>query len=106
MKVSKLQQDISIGSGTVSGRLKQVDDFSAAFGEAEKSGHFLALSFDTQAEKLTTKVIGGSGKETDLTQDRFCVYRITSTSQKIELKATKGRDTTTKTYTLTGLVLE
>ena len=71
-----------------------------------QEGHYLALSFESDADKIKTKVIGGSGVDTDCTSDKFCVYRIKDTSQKIEVKVIKGDETNTKVYTLNNLVLE
>lgn len=103
-----MQEDIQINGSSISGKLKKVNEYPE-FGDAEANSpsHYLALSFESSnADKITTKVIGGSGIETDCTADKFCVYRIKDTSQQIEVKATQSDKTTTKTYNLNGLILE
>ena len=107
LKVSKLQDGITITNDAISGTLKKVSEYPG-FGdeEAMQEGHYLALDFASEnADKIVTKVIGGSEKETDLTKDKYCVYRIKEKTQKIEVKATKGDEFTIRTYGLTGLEL-
>ena len=103
-KVSALQSNIQIKGTAISGTLNKVSSYTG-FDSHETEGHYLALKFETDADKLTSKIIGGSGNVVDLTKDKYCVYKITGTSQKIELQATKSKQTTTKTYTLEGLQL-
>ena len=65
------------------------EDFSAD--PAQQQGNYLALSFDSEdADKIETKIISGDVQDyIDLTNDKYCVYRIKDTNQKIEIKLTK-----------------
>ena len=104
---SELQQDIAVSEDAISGTLKKIEDYSKAFGESEKSGHFLALSFTfDEGTTVKTKIIGGTHGETDVTKDKYCVYRITNKdTQKIQITAAKGEKSTEKTYSLAKLNL-
>lgn len=107
MSVSELQEEIVITDDAISGKLKNVLSYPG-FGDKDSAqpGHYLALSFESDnSDKITTRVVGGSRKVTDCTADKFCVYRIKNNTQKIEVKATKGDETITKTYALTDLQL-
>ena len=106
-KASELQEDITVSSDAISGTLKKIDDYSEAFGDTEKSGHFLALAFTADNEAtVKTKIIGGEKGEVDATKDKYCVYRIKDKdTQKIQVTAEKGGQSTERTYSLTKLTL-
>lgn len=98
-----------VSDNAITGKLLNVSGYTAFdTGHAEnQSGHFLALDFTANmGATIKTKVIGGSGNTTDLTSDKYCVYRITDNQgQQIEVVAEKDGKKTTKTYSLKGLTL-
>lgn len=104
--ISEIQDNIMIADNAISGTLKKVESYPG-FGDAEANNpnYYLALSFDTNADKIVTKVIGGTEQEVDITADKFCVYRIKNNTQKIEIKTTKDNQINTKVYSLEKLTL-
>lgn len=106
---SALQENIVISDDGISGTLKLIADYSSAgYLDDEASGNFLALHFDTDAEDATIKVelVGGIHGEKTLDDDGLCIFRVTSTSQKVKVTVSAdGYLTATKTYALTGLTL-
>lgn len=110
LKAKDLQENIRITDGVISGTLKYIEGFSGFSSKpAQQSGNYLALSFASEnAEKIETKVNNGdSGSYTDLTNDKFCVYRIKNPiTQSIEVRLTNDGDVSRKTYGLQGLVLK
>lgn len=106
-----LQSDIVIEESAISGSLKNKESYTEfnPGDPSEQSGHYLALSFESEeAEKITTVIVNGKNKEpVDCTQDKYCVYRITNKdTQSIRVTVQKGDQSTTKEYSLTGLTLE
>lgn len=109
LQVSALQDNIRIENNAITGNLKLVEQYPQ-FGdkEASKPGHYLALTVEVpEGATVTTKIEGGTNPDyVDLTMDKFCVYRIKDTSQKIKIKTKKDSMEVEKTYALTGLVLD
>ena len=103
---SELQQDITITGTDISGTLNKIDDYPEAFPDAGK-GHYLALSFTfDEGTTVKTELLGGKKGEVDATADKYCVYRVESKdTQSIKVTATKGEQSTEKTYSLTKLNL-
>ena len=105
---SELQQNITITDTDISGTLNKIDDYSEAFPDAqEKTGHYLALAFTfDEGATVKTELLGGKKGEVDVTADKYCVYRIENKdTQKVKITATKGEQSTEKTYGLTKLNL-
>ena len=76
----------------------------------EQEGNYLALRIDTPAEAdevITVELIGGTlGHPVTLDEDRNIILRISNKdTQSIEINATDGVNTVTRTLTLTGLKL-
>lgn len=109
LQVDALQENIQITEDAITGKLKKVESYPQ-FGDEEASspGHYLALDVEVpDGAKVTTKIEGGTNPDyVDLTSDKFCVYRIKNTSQKIKIKTQKGDEEVEKTYGLTGLELD
>lgn len=103
---SELQDNIVISEDVISGTLNEIAGYTA-FEGSEQDGHFLALAFTfDEGTTLKTKIIGGKHGEVDVTQDKYCVYRITDKdTQQIQLSAEKDGKSETKAYRLTGLSL-
>lgn len=104
---SELQSDIMVGDDAITGTLKTVEGY-AAFGAGEQDGHFLALSLDADGDEveITTELVGGVHGEVAV-NDGFCVYRITNkNTQSVRVTFTKDDESVTKTYSLSGLILE
>lgn len=102
--VSELQEDIQIESGTISGTLKYISDYSSAgYAGDEVSGNFLALHFDTGVEGTTyvVELMGGVHGPQTLDSDQVCIFRVTSNSQRIKVTASKdGYNSITQIYNL------
>ncbi len=109
LQVNALQENVEIIEDEIRGKLKKVESYQQ-FGDEEAStpGYYLALDVEIpEGVTVTTKVEGGTNPNyVDLTIDKFCVYRIKNTSQKIKIKTKKGEDNVEKTYSLAGLVLD
>ena len=74
-----------------------------------QDGNYIALKMTAVPEDAVTtiEVVGGTSGPSTLDADMNAVLKIASTTQSIRLVSTKdGYTTFTKTYTLTGLVLE
>ena len=91
--ITDLQTDIAISSdGKVTGTLKYVKDFTQfnTSNSAEQKGYYLLLSIPEAktAEKVTCKVIGGSGIEYPVDKtDGLIILRLTSAATVIEVKS-------------------
>ena len=106
--VEELQSGIRIDGEKITGTLKNVTDYSGFSDDSEKqSGHFLALKVDVSEDSnVTTELVNGETGPVDMSEDHFCVYRITNKDdQKIKFTVSSGEESVTKTYDLTGLVL-
>lgn len=107
---SDLQENIVISEDEILGTLKYIADYSSAgYLDDEKSGNFLALHFETDAEDATIKVrlVNGAHPERTLDDDGLAIFRITNKeTQTIKVTVTaEGYKETVKTYGLTGLTL-
>ena len=109
-KVSDLQSNVVVGEDTISGSLKHVTGYTGFSSKtSEQEGHYLALKFDvTPADAVTTvELVGGTKGPVTLDADKNIVLLIKSnTTQSIKVVSTKDGSSVTKTYTLTGLILE
>ena len=74
----------------------------------EQSGNYLALKFEhTEGATTTVEIVGGTKGPVTLDEDMNWVGLIKSNStQSIKVVTTKGDQSTTKEYGLTGLTLE
>ena len=103
---SDLQSGIVISESAITGTLKHVTGYEQfnPSDDSEQSGNFLALSLTSEDEaEIKTQLVGGTKGEV-VVDDGFCVYRITDhESQKVKVSVTKGEDTVTRTYDLSGL---
>lgn len=104
--VSDLQSNIKISGNAISGTLNYVTGYTGFNGAepTEQAGNFLALDFSATPfpSPCTVELVGGKKGPVALTSDdHFCVFRVTATTQSIKLTANGGN----KTFTLTGLTL-
>ncbi len=109
LSVDNLQENIQITENAITGKLKKITSYPQFSSiEEEQSGHYLALDVEVpEGAKVSTKVEGGTNSDyVDLTSDKFCVYRIKDTSQKIKIKTQKDGKEVEKTYDLTELNLD
>lgn len=107
---SDLQQDIVIGSGKITGKLKYVTGYTGFSGDpAEQSGNYLALLCESdEADAITVELVGGNvGHPVTLDSDGLIVIRITDkSSQSIRIVASKdGSKIAERTYALDGLTV-
>ncbi len=109
LNVNQLQSGVVIDGTNISGTLKYVTDYIGfnAVDLSEQSGNYLALNVNVpEGATVTTRLINGKKGSVDLTDDKFCVYRITDkNTQQIEFTVTKGKESKTETYSLSGLTL-
>ena len=108
-QVSDLQTDIEISDTSISGTLNYVTDFTEfnVSDASEQSGNYLALEVEVpEGATVTTELINGKKGPVDLTNDKFCVYRITDKDkQQIKFVVSKDEDSTETVYDLKGLTL-
>lgn len=111
--VSDLQSNVAVGADAITGTLKYVEGYTGFSSDPElQDGNFLALKFTADDwSKFTSVKVGlepsmGSGLvEIKNDPDKNGVFRVANTNQKFKVVATDGADTTTKVYSLAGLVL-
>ena len=74
----------------------------------QQTGNYLALKVDTVEDATTTvEVVGGTKGPVELDNDMNIVLLIVNKdSQSVKVTVTKGKETNSKTYSLTGLTLE
>lgn len=101
---------MSISNGVISGTLKKVTGYTGFSGDPEEqSGNYLALKFTAEeGATVTVELINGTvGHPVTLDEDMNIVIRIADKdTQSIEVVASKGGASSTKTYALTGLTLQ
>lgn len=108
--VSDLQSGVAIGNDTITGTLKYVSDYTGFSSDpSEQSGNYLVIhAADPNATSVTVEVVGGTSGPRTLDSDGLIVLRIANKdTQMVQVKSYNGtivKDT--KTYGLTGLVLE
>ena len=75
---------------------------------SEQEGNYLALhvSSDGNNAVLKVKLVGSDNDEVVLDEDGIIVLRVTNPTQAIRITCERGETTLTKTYPLTGLLLE
>lgn len=76
---------------------------------AEQDGHYLALKFVTEPTDAVTTVelVGGNKGPVPLDADHNIVLLVKNpATQSVKVVSTKGTESITKTYSLTGLTLE
>lgn len=102
-----------MGETEITGTLHYVTDYTGFSGEPEKqAGNYLALKVvtDPADAKVTVEFVGGQTTPGPIDlepDDRSLVFRISDKeAQSIKVTASKGEETITKTYGLTGLTLE
>ena len=107
--MSDLQSNIVVKENGITGNLKKVTVYTGfSSNPAEQEGHYLALKFDvTPADAVTTvELVGGTKGAVTLDEDKNIVLLVKSNSQSVKVVSTKGGNTVTKTYNLTGLTLD
>lgn len=109
-KVSDFQTGVHISGTEITGTLHYVDNFTEfdAGNPEKQKGNFLCIDF-TVAKDATAKfkLVGGDSGEKPLeTGTTQCVFRIKGTDQKPHFEVTRGGQTETIEYGLTGLTLE
>lgn len=104
---SDLQTNIIVTNNKIKGTLKYIADYtSAGYVGDEASGNYLALKCTSiNGATITVEVVGGVHGAQTLDSDGLVICRIANTSQKIKVVASKNGQSTTKTYSLTGLTL-
>lgn len=103
-----LQTNVAIENNAVTGTLKYVTGYTGFSGDASmQSGNYLAIKVEAIADTITVELINGVvGHPVTLDEDGMIVLKITDTStQSIEIVATKGNVSEKKTLTISGLVL-
>lgn len=112
-KASELQSNVIVSDSEITGTLHYVTGYTEFSGDEEKqSGNYLAFVVEPVPDDATVTVefvganttIGPVELEPD---DRSLVFRITDKSkQSIKITTKSGESSTTKTYALSGLILE
>ena len=103
---SDLQQNIVVGENAITGTLKYISDYSAAFSGAEAYGNYISIKCTAnEGAVIKAEVVGGLHGEVTLDPDGLLVARIASNTQSIRVSATIDGVTETKTFALNNLVL-
>ena len=109
--VNELQSDVVVADDDeVTGTLKYVNgyvDFSS--NTSEQSGNYLALKIEAEPAEAETVVelVGGTKGPVALDDDMNIVLLIKNKdTQSIKVTVDDGKDSATKTYGLTRLILE
>lgn len=107
--MSELQSDVVIDGTEISGTLHYVEnytDFSSL--PDQQSGNYLALKVVApDSEKTTVEVLGGTKGPVTLDEDMNIVLLIADEeSQSVKVTTTKGDESNSVTYGLSGLTLE
>lgn len=106
-----LQTGISVEGNSITGTLKYVTDYTG-FNDSvveEQSGNYLAIKVDTvdEVDSITVELVGGTKGPVTLDEDRIHVMRIKDVeSQSIKIVATKGEESCSETFDISGLTLE
>lgn len=107
---SDLQTNVVLTGENIAGTLKYVSAFTGYSSEiALQEGNYLALEISAAPIDVvvTAELLGSSEAPKNVGVDGMVAFRITNTtSQSIKVTAIMGRETTIKTYKLTGLKLE
>lgn len=111
--VSELQSsDVTVGDSAITGTLHYVTGYTGFHGSdpLEQEGNFLALKIDAiTAEGATTTVelVGGTKGPVTLDSDMNIVLHIQNKdTESVKVTVSKGGESETKTYGLSGLTLE
>ena len=111
--VSELQAaDVTVGDSEITGTLHYVTGYTGFHGTdpLEQKGNFLALKINaTTAEGVTTVVelVGGTKGPVTLDSDMNIVLHIQNkNTESVKVTVSKGGESETKTYGLSGLTLE
>lgn len=105
-----MQEDIEVTDKAITGTLKAVTGYTGFSGDAgEQSGNYLALYIevpDVDDATITAQLIGGVHGPVTLDSDGLLVVRVTSTTQKVKITASKdGMATVERTFSLSGVTL-
>ena len=103
-----MQENVAINGNAIEGTLPYISDYTQFGSEEEQEGNYLVLKAESDSGvTITAELIGGTlGRPVTLDDDGIIVFRIGNTSQTIRFIASKNGISTTKVFTLTGLVLE
>lgn len=109
-KVSDLQSNVAVKDNGITGTLNHITGYTEfSSNEAEQSGNYLALKVDpTPADaKVVVELLGGTKGPVTLDEDMNIVLLIKNKDiQSVKVTATKGEESSEKTYSLTGLALK
>lgn len=111
--MSELQSsNVAVGDSEITGTLYYVTGYTGFHGSdpLEQEGNFLALKIDAiTADDVTTTVelVGGTKGPVTLDSDMNIVLHIQNKdTESVKVTVTKGDESETKTYGLSGLTLE
>ncbi len=108
--MSSLQENVVVGESGITGTLKHVTGYTGFSSvSSEQTGNYLALQVDTDSEdaEITVELVGGTKGPVVLDADRNIVLLIRNKdTQSVKVTVEDGDETSTKTYELTGLVME
>lgn len=111
--MSELQAaDVTVGESEITGTLHYVTNYTGfdASEPSEQVGNFLALKINASSlEGVTTVVelVGGTKGPVNLDSDMNVVFHIQNKdTESVKVTVSKGGESETKTYGLSGLTLE
>lgn len=105
-----MQTGIIISEDSISGTLNYVTNYTGFSSNVEEqSGNYIGLKIETESKDAVTtvEIVGGTKGPVQLDEDMLFIGRIKNKdTQSIRVVSTTGEETTTKTYSLTGLTLK
>lgn len=111
--VSNLQEDIEVGTNSITGELKFIEGGLSPAGPLSGDGNFLALHFDDIPEDATSVKVGLNPSEgTGLVEllgdpDLICVAKIANTAtQKFRVEVTRPNEFSVKEWDLSELTVD
>lgn len=107
--VNDLQTNVVVNDDSITGTLKYVTGYTGFSSEtSEQEGNYMALKIEAEPDAVTTvEVVGGTKGPVTLDEDMNIVLLIRNKdTQDVRVISTKGDQSVTKTYDLSGLTLE
>ena len=106
-----MQTNVSVANDAITGTLKHITGYIGFSSNVdEQSGNYIALKVSTtptDGATTTVELVGGTKGPVKLDSDMNIVIRVTNKdAQSVKVIATKGTESITKTYSLTGVTLE
>ena len=110
MTTELLQSNVEVEGTTISGTLNDIDDSTIwapnSWSQLEATGHYLVVKVDGLPEDATATLGLTDEEPFEMDENLNAIFRITNVAtQTLTLTVTRGTETVTTEYALTGLTL-